>query len=397
MKRCVHLVFVGALAACHTRGLGSAGVDTGEDTGGMGTGGAGTVGPGEEPCADGCFERVDDVALPMAFGGRLFVGDFDGDGRDDIVDVRGVILFGDAVDPFQTVQELELVGGSLLVAAGDVDGDGRTDVFGRGVDGELLVVLGAADRSFSAKVAAPDVRPVTGAAFAHDVDGDGLADLALITEDGRLEVLRGQADGTLVPSWSFDLPGPADMVTGGHIDDDGHVDLLVPGEDTQRLFLGRGDGTFEGPAEFLERPGLASVPFRSPAAVGLTGSPVAACSQGVGDRSCGMGLVRATAMGFELMAGVELGIHTVGLEVGDFRGDGRGSIVGHSTSTEPGDVLRLVCATDGVYGLCDEIVTEQVDTFTGLDVDGDGLDDLVVVWREALGPSRVLQVYRSRP
>ncbi len=181
------------------------------------------------------------------------LGDIDGDGRDDLLAFDRV-LFG---DPSGLVPGPQLpVYPWVTSQVGDVDGDGLDDVVTRAdpTTRFLEVYLARADRTFEPPVTTVLPAGVTDLRELADLDGDGRADLVLTRLQVSSAMLRGQADGTFGPPEN--LAGPrlrTDVLRAGDVNGDGVLDLFGGGDQLQVL-VGRGDGTFEGPELFGLQP-----------------------------------------------------------------------------------------------------------------------------------------------
>src|SRR5436309_2173649 len=86
-----------------------------------------------------------------------------------------------------------------------------------------------------------------------DFDGDGHVDLVVVGEDGRLTLFRNRGQGRFEDATAASglaqagTPGRAAAVAVGDYDNDGFLDLFVaaPGGTAPALYHNRGDGTFE--------------------------------------------------------------------------------------------------------------------------------------------------------
>ena len=189
-------------------------------------------------------------------GNHLLVADFDTDGALDIATISfsGVIVYRGLGDgTFENVGGVPLIAG-LNLAAADYDGDGILDlalVAGGSSDGELTILLGLGDATFTALppvFLAPPASDLIGA----DFDEDGAADL-ILTVGGccngafSIQFLRSNGDGTFQSPVPY-FAGPAPFLPrAGDFDGDGHLDLLVASADSSNvaMFLGDGTGAFE--------------------------------------------------------------------------------------------------------------------------------------------------------
>jgi hypothetical protein len=90
---------------------------------------------------------------------------------------------------------------------------------------------------------------------AGDLDQDGDADL-VIGNEGENQVLLGAGSGAFAPVRPPDLPAPSGYIlsnAAGDVDGDGDLDVVIAYwfETVDRLFLNRGDGTFEDATDRL--------------------------------------------------------------------------------------------------------------------------------------------------
>jgi hypothetical protein len=193
------------------------------------------------------------------FVDAVAVGDFNGDGKPDIVTAgsNGLTVFlGQGDGTFQAEPSIYAgPNGAELVATGDFDGDGKLDVISE-VDGTVSVQLGNGDGTFGA----PHLINV-GAAVdvaVGDFNGDGKLDFAVLQaasfgEDGKVQIFLGNGDGTFTPQPAFDAGGPiynngefnGDQLVAADMNGDGKTDLVVS-TTTGPLsgFLGDGHGNF---------------------------------------------------------------------------------------------------------------------------------------------------------
>ncbi len=183
-------------------------------------------------------------------------GDFDGDGRDDLLWVaRGGRTYlrhatatglGAVVEPPNS----GAWGPRAALVTGDFDGDGRTDLLSLQADGRSFVQLGQPGGNLGAPTETWQSDQWGEGATVHtgDFDGDGRTDLLWLQADGRSFVQRAQAGGTFasyVETWQSDQWGEGATVHPGDFDGDGRTDLLwLQADGRSFVQLAQPGGTF---------------------------------------------------------------------------------------------------------------------------------------------------------
>jgi len=195
------------------------------------------------------------VQVGSGFAGRKVfgVGDLNGDGNRDAIDVRadGTVDFisgtGTGYDTVRTLS-VNWSGAVLIAPAGDFDGDGIPDMFTTRSDGNLLLWRGTAQGGFRDGIpVGSGWQGFTALLGGVDFSGDGAPDLIGKTSDGRLTVYFGDGHGSwagqrlIGPGWN----GMSAIVSPGDFGADGTADLLA--RDAQGrlvLYAGLGGGAF---------------------------------------------------------------------------------------------------------------------------------------------------------
>ncbi len=201
---------------------------------------------------DGSFQsgaQVYDVGSPVT---TIAVADFNGDKLPDIaVAISAAIprlLFGQADGTFVLEPDPNATHGSgpETLEVGDFNGDGNADLSLGIPFGPHTVSFGDGHGGFSAPLIVP-----TGAPDIADFNGDGHSDMAIINVSAncfpgcQFTVSLGQANKTFVTK-STTILGITDAILTaiGDLNGDGLPDVVLTGDGTLQVWLGKGDGTF---------------------------------------------------------------------------------------------------------------------------------------------------------
>ncbi|HEX7809717.1 MAG TPA: FG-GAP-like repeat-containing protein, partial [Thermoanaerobaculia bacterium] len=178
----------------------------------------------------------------------ILTGDFNGDDKQDVLSFGydTIALYrgagdGTLANPITTALQVGSLT-SLNIAVGDYNGDGRDDLACHS-----SVILGQANGSFT-KIASGVVPPSVNEIETADLDGDGKLDLIRASRlDGHAWVYTqlGNGDGTFGSARRIDIQSRMaydTAMTCGDVDGDGHVDLAFG----STILLGDGQGAFNG-------------------------------------------------------------------------------------------------------------------------------------------------------
>jgi hypothetical protein len=245
---------------------------------------------------------------------------------------------------------------------GDFDGDGDLDLLATLGSWRHPIALFLEDGSLQRAVVLGSLGDTTGA-LAADVDGDGRDELALRSA-AQLRVLRLERNGGLTPIRSEAIPASARVVPAD-LDGDGAASLVVydpaTGALTERLAERNADFGVIRPLHTLHA-GDFNGDGRDDLWIQAAPGPNAE-------------LWLMQAGGGFTVAPVSLGRSVGAAAVADVNGDGRADLAGYDPAR---DELRAWLLDGGRVVGERLLASGPVDSVRSGDVDGDGLDDLVL-------------------
>jgi hypothetical protein len=178
------------------------------------------------------------------FAAGVAVGDFNDDGNLDIVaaDSQSVsVLLGRGDGTFLPATEYFTGIGAYSPSVGDFNHDGNLDL----VEGNSIL-LGRGDGTFQSANAF-NLGISAFSLAAGDFNHDGNLDIVTLNE-GTVSVLLGRGDGTFLPAVTYSIDPGADELAVEDFNHDGNPDIVTSNADLTfgptSVLLGRGDGTF---------------------------------------------------------------------------------------------------------------------------------------------------------
>jgi hypothetical protein len=344
----------------------------------------------------------------------LFAGDFNGDGKQDLLTT--VLYYGTQLNPspYPTASDIDILfgngdgtlrqatvqsGGAIVsLTVGDFNGDGVTDVAGlltsasNSIYASVQILLGATTGTFTQGASLPVVatfataQGAPGPLAAVSLSDQGPLDLVVNT--GVLNTFQGDGKGNFTPSGSYGVATSPFLFAD--LNGDGKQDLIAGGGSGALIFPGNGDGTFQaapvapfyGPTADVNNDGIADILFFPPQnnQTGPANLFVTALGRGDGTYS----ILDQTTMLLPSTTGYLL-------VTGDFNGDGNidtlaiqpGSI-GHNASCGPpnAQLFSYLGTGNGQFvakgtALALGVGSVQPGTITG-DFNSDGKLDLIV-------------------
>jgi hypothetical protein len=297
---------------------------------------------------NGTFQAPLQTTITNLTGGYLYglaVGDFNGDGKLDLVLANGTttdVFLGNGNGTFYLNTTYSNDNAGEIVAA-DLNGDGKLDlVMTQGASvyqnlgGSFAVALGNGDGTFgNPTFYGTGALPL--AVILSDFNGDGKLDVAVtnavstppVTKAsfaGSVSILLGFGDGTFVSTTDYTLPYLPSSVLSADFTRNGDLDLAVGLESSVGVFRGNGNGTFQPYTSFATAdspyPQLAAGDLRNDGIVDLVtaNNP---CSSG---SSCTPGTI-SVLLGngngtFQTHVDYAAGLQPEGIALGSFRNNG---------------------------------------------------------------------------
>jgi len=183
------------------------------------------------------------------------VGDFNGDGRPDIVTANGSTGSYGMVSVLLAAQDWPIgfgpaqdypIASAQGVAVGDFNGDGKLDVVvASGLSDTAVVLLGNGDGTLQPAqgyYAGPGLYGDMGMVVS-DFNGDGKLDLVMGSSSWTtVTLLLGNGDGTFGAARNV---GPGGTVAAADFNHDGKLDIVSVNSQSTYVDLGNGDGTFQ--------------------------------------------------------------------------------------------------------------------------------------------------------
>jgi hypothetical protein len=399
----------------------------------------GLTSPEGLPLTSGTFAAPRTYSTPLANAGEenlpqgLATGDFNGDGRTDVLiangSADGLTLFVSQSDGGFVAEPAVYTGsngqgnsGANQIVTGDFNGDGKLDAValnyrydynGDASDLTVSTMLGDGEGGFAGPVQT-DVGPYAANLVAGDFNGDGKLDLAVLSgrnsyTDATVQVFYGNGDGTFSAGPTTDAGAPLDLtetyvdrLVAADLNGDGKTDLAfsttsdTTGDPGVAILLGNGQGGFTPAAQPALGLGLSSGALIAAADVNgdgipdivavpreTAGSETAAILLGKGDGTFEAAISAPLALPPGSASGASFNGDdgNVAVAVGDVTGDGKPDIVVENGTS---GVVVAPGKGDGTFGPSYPDAADAAALPGGLfgqltlaDVNGDGRLDLI--------------------
>ncbi len=374
---------------------------------------------------DGTFQKAIDTGLagetPYNFT-NVAVADFNGDGIPDVAIMvivaaqsQFAVVLGNGDGTFGPPSYTLIATEPLHFAVADFTGDGILDV-AWSYDGTIYLLTGNGDGSFTPGT--ESVGTVTSVLLGVDLNGDGLSDLVM----SGMGIALNQGGGVFAPAtWyqnqlggggvagDFRNLGRQDLVvagdyyentgdgafhdprsvytgcgdcwylTSGDFDSDGNLDAVAVGNDTVRIYLGNGTGSFTGYRQTsVPQPGKGTLVAAAPADFNGDGNLDLAVGSTSGEVLILLGNGHGTfGQRYKVYSGYEVNA----LAVADFNGDGMADL-----AIQTGEGLIVMCqSSPGVFTITAAIKGTYSTSLVVADFNHDGIPDLATAQDVYLG------------
>lgn len=179
--------------------------------------------------------------------GTLFAGDFNGDGKVDLLTSDGTMNLGNGDGSFTSGPKAPVPtvpAGYYVMAVADFSGDGKPDLLEEDLDtNSLLSYLGNGDATFLTTPISTSIGVGLTLVSAADLNADGRADVVGIS-NGTLFAYLSTANG-FVPSVSYNIGDSYALLSLEDFNGDHKTDIVISATGQEISLLGNGDGTFQ--------------------------------------------------------------------------------------------------------------------------------------------------------
>ena len=324
------------------------------------------------------------ASTPKLTGGAVARGDFNGDGKTDLVTADGAgnvnVALGNGDGTFRALPPAKLLAYTYIesIVTADFNSDGIADLAINGSGDNVTILIGVGDGTFVLG-STPFTGKLPQGIAVGDWNQDGIPDLAIANDESNdIAILLGVGDGTFMASTSLTTnvgPGP---IRAGDFNNDGKLDLVVVtySDYAVMVYLGNGDGTFTKlttPAETgFDLTDIAVGDFNR------DGRADIAVSSFLGEIDILLGRGDGTFANPKLIFTTD---SPGNISVGDFNGDGKADIAiadGNSNGTNGPEIL--LGQGDGTFSdkepFAGNFASSSIAT---ADFNGDGETDIVYV------------------
>ncbi|WP_103668879.1 FG-GAP-like repeat-containing protein [Pseudanabaena sp. BC1403] len=320
------------------------------------------------------------------FPTSAYVGDFNGDGKSDLV-VTNVgnnsisLLLGTGTGSFSSPTNFAVGVTPNSAIVGDFNGDGKSDlVVWNTFSNNFSVLFSTNTGSLSSPTNfSVGSGPSPNSVSVGDFNSDGKSDLVVATPgvNSGVSVLLSTGTGSFSSSTSFLQGFSPSSMTVGDFDGDGKSDLVMAnagGNNSVSVLLGTGTGSFGVPTNFFVGFSPSSMTVGDYNGDGKSDLAVVA-NAGI---SSSVSVLLGTGTGsFGLPMNFFLGFSPASAIVGDFDGDGKSDLVVTNPSSNSTSVL-LGTGTGNLISTANLTIGTSFAPVTVGDFNGDGKSDLAV-------------------
>jgi|GEM_PF-3872363 len=183
------------------------------------------------------------------------LADFDGDGDLDIVTVNctgdnGAYFENNGYGSFMLHSTITTDDCPYKICCADFDGDNDLDIAVINIYSNLLDIHFNSGAGLFLQSDEYTISDYGNDIIAEDFDYDGDIDLALIYSEIGIELFFNDGGGTFGQRVVYDMGIGANALCAADLDSDGIVDMAAVNYTGILIFKGKGDGTFQAPADY---------------------------------------------------------------------------------------------------------------------------------------------------
>ena len=342
---------------------------------------------------DGSFQTARALSVaPLPGSGELRLGDFDSDGRTDLLvtsysDSTLAVLYGRSGGGF--LEDAQLPSAPTALASADLNGDGKADWVAVSVSAnKLYVLLGNGDGTSGAARAYDTDRGPSAVALA-EITGDGKTDLLISNYDAAtVSLLPGNGDGSFQPQRVFNVGSGANALTTVDLNGDGRLDVITANYEasTVSVLINAGGGSFNPAKSYATGAGPAALAAGD---FNVDGRPDVVTANADGSTVSYLQGSAASPGVLNSARSLTTGKGPSAILARDINGDGKLDIL--TGNADSGDISLLSGKGDGTFNAPSTLAqVGHVAELLFTDLTGDGKADLVI---SGGSPARVTVLY----
>ncbi|MFO7964024.1 MAG: polymorphic toxin type 10 domain-containing protein [Desulfobacterales bacterium] len=187
------------------------------------------------------------VITPTGMSSKNYLGDFNGDGRTDIVKIHNrkvYTFFSNSDGSFAHAKKFPSGSYYRSYHLADMNGDGRCDIFYHRYSNGFISFSNG-NGTYRTKATKINITDFSGKLYLADVNGDGCADYVRSGYNGLWTVLLSDGNGGFGKQHRSDLGYHSGIAQFADLNGDGCADLIIYSHSNLYAYISNGDGTFK--------------------------------------------------------------------------------------------------------------------------------------------------------